>query len=168
MPAPPQPALAPQLSAPVVALAQSPDGDHRVTLTVSPENLGPVTVRAHVADGSIRIELHAPTDAGRDALRAILTDLRRDLAAASPHASLSLGGGDAPSGGPFSQHGSGSPQHGSAAGQHASGHSGDGAGPHTPAARHNRDGTGTPPSPAEDAPMPHIAATRTSGIDIFA
>ncbi|MGG1909129.1 hypothetical protein AB1285_18715 [Microbacterium sp. NRRL B-14842] len=67
-------------------LAQAPDGDHRITLTVSPENLGPVTVRALIAGSTIRIELHAPGELGRDALRAILGDLRRDLAIAAPQA----------------------------------------------------------------------------------
>jgi hypothetical protein len=56
----------------------------------------------------MRIELAAPTDLGRDALRTILADLRRDLVVAAPHATLSLssqGSGDQPtssqSGGAF-------------------------------------------------------------------
>ncbi|WP_460772454.1 flagellar hook-length control protein FliK [Microbacterium sp. GXF7504] len=80
----------------VVSLASAPDGDHRITVTVSPERLGPVTVRATVHGGTIHIDLTAPTDAGREALRAILTDLRRDLAAAAPQASLAIADGDAP------------------------------------------------------------------------
>ena len=89
-----RPALLPQLTTPIVALAQAPDGDHSLTLTVSPENLGPVTVRAHISGGAIHIELHAPNDLGREALRAILADLRRDLAGAAPHASLLLSSSD--------------------------------------------------------------------------
>ncbi|BDZ39191.1 flagellar hook-length control protein FliK [Microbacterium suwonense] len=85
-----RPALLPQVTAPVVALARSAEGEHSITLTVSPENLGPVTVRAHISSGGIRLELHAPSDAGRDALRTILTDLRRDLSVAAPGASLSV------------------------------------------------------------------------------
>lgn len=90
----PRPALLPQITAPVISLAQAPDGDHSLTLTVSPENLGPVTVRAHISGGAIHIELHAPNDLGREALRAILVDLRRDLAAAAPQASLLLSTSD--------------------------------------------------------------------------
>lgn len=89
-----RPALLPQITAPVISLAQAPDGDHSLTLTVSPENLGPVTVRAHISGGATHIELHAPNDLGREALRAILVDLRRDLAAAAPQASLLLSASD--------------------------------------------------------------------------
>ena len=107
-PATPAP-LAPQLAGTVVSLAQAPAGDHRISLTVSPENLGPVTVRAHIDGGVVRIELHAPTEAGREAVRAILTDLRRDLAGAAPQASLTLATGDAASGGTSSNHSGGGP-----------------------------------------------------------
>ncbi|MGO3484439.1 MAG: flagellar hook-length control protein FliK, partial [Cellulosimicrobium funkei] len=69
-----------QVTGPVVRLAEAGDGDHVLTLSVTPENLGPVTVRAHVAGGDLRIELYAPHDTGREALRAIVADLRRDLA----------------------------------------------------------------------------------------
>ena len=93
----PRPVLLPQLAAPVIALARSPQGEHSITLTVTPENLGPVTVRAHISGSSIRLELHAPSDAGREALRVILTDLRRDLSAAAPGASVDLSARDATS-----------------------------------------------------------------------
>lgn len=85
-----RPALLPQLSGPVIALARSPQGQHSITLTISPENLGPVTVRAHIIGSSIRLELHSPSDAGRDALRVILADLRRDLSVAAPGASVDV------------------------------------------------------------------------------
>jgi hypothetical protein len=74
-------------------------------------------VRAHVgASGELRIELLGASDAGRDALRAIVADLRRDLASVSPHATLSLGsaaGGD-PGGDRSPQPGQGgaAPDHG--------------------------------------------------------
>lgn len=90
----PRPVLLPQLAAPVIALARSPQGEHSITLTVTPENLGPVTVRAHISGSSIRLELHATSDAGREALRVILTDLRRDLSAAAPGASVDLSARD--------------------------------------------------------------------------
>lgn len=81
----------------MIALARSPQGEHSITLTVTPENLGPVTVRAHISGSSIRLELHAPSDAGREALRVILADLRRDLSAAAPGASVDLSARDATS-----------------------------------------------------------------------
>lgn len=93
-----RPALLPQLTGPVIALARSPEGQHSITLTVSPENLGPVTVRAHIVGSSIRLELHSPSDAGRDALRVILTDLRRDLSVVAPGASVDVSSRDSASG----------------------------------------------------------------------
>jgi flagellar hook-length control protein FliK len=94
VPAAPVPQAAPafgaQVSGPVFQLVGAADGDHVMTLSVTPENLGPVTVRAHIAGGELRIELFAPHDAGRDALRAIATELRRDLAGIAPTASLSV------------------------------------------------------------------------------
>ncbi|KAJ8140626.1 hypothetical protein OY671_006188, partial [Metschnikowia pulcherrima] len=76
---PAQPSHA-QVTGPVVRLAEAGDGDHVLTLSVTPENLGPVTVRAHVAGGDSRIELYAPHDTGREASRAIVADSRRDSA----------------------------------------------------------------------------------------
>lgn len=93
-----RPALLPQLTGPVIALARSAQGQHSITLTVSPENLGPVTVRAHIVGSSIRLELHSPSDAGRDALRVILADLRRDLSVAAPGASVDVSSRDSASG----------------------------------------------------------------------
>jgi flagellar hook-length control protein FliK len=93
-PAPPAAANAPtftaQLVKPLFTLASGPAGDHVVTVKVTPENLGPVTVRAHIGAEGVRMELFAPTDAGREALRSILTDLRRDLASQGATANLDL------------------------------------------------------------------------------
>jgi len=84
-------AVAAQVSPAVIAIAQRPSGTHRLTMTVHPESLGPVTVRAHIGvGGDVQVELLGATDAGRDALRAIVADLRRDLGAVMPNASLSL------------------------------------------------------------------------------
>ncbi|MFJ4252459.1 hypothetical protein [Microbacterium sp. NPDC090003] len=83
--------VATQVSPLVVSIAQRPAGSHQLTMTVSPDTLGPVTVRAHIGqNGEVRVELVGATDAGREALRAIVSDLRRDLAAVLPHANLSL------------------------------------------------------------------------------
>jgi hypothetical protein len=87
----PAPALLGQLSGPVTQLVTQPDGSHTVVVRVVPEQLGPVTVDAHLTDHGLHIELTAPTDAGRDALAGVLGDLRRDLAAGGITANVSLG-----------------------------------------------------------------------------
>uniref|UniRef100_UPI0025EF015A flagellar hook-length control protein FliK n=1 Tax=uncultured Arthrobacter sp. TaxID=114050 RepID=UPI0025EF015A len=90
-PAPPPAALAAQLSRPVTALSGKAPGEHVLVLKVTPEDLGPVTVRALIgADSSVRVELFAPTDGGRDALKAVLAELKRDLAGSGLNASLDL------------------------------------------------------------------------------
>lgn len=97
-PAAPTPApLATQLATPLFTLAGAKAGDHVLTVSVTPDNLGPVTVRAHVGTDGVRVELFAPTDGGRDALRGILTDLRRDLAAGGLNAQLNLSSQNQPS-----------------------------------------------------------------------
>jgi len=57
---------------------------------ISPESLGPVTVQAHIGSEGVTVHLYAPNDAGRDALRGILADLRRDLFSAGMNAGLAL------------------------------------------------------------------------------
>jgi hypothetical protein len=103
----------------VINIAQRPAGTHHLTMTVNPDSLGPVTLRAHIsATGEVQVELSGATDAGRDALRAIVVDLRRDLAAVMPHATLSIGqgagadangdrGGQSPAGGTAAEQGDG-------------------------------------------------------------
>lgn len=84
--------LAAQVAPAIVHIAQRPTGTHQITVTVAPEATGPVTVRAHIGPGGeVRIDLAGATEAGRDALRALVGDLRRDLAAVIPHAHLSVG-----------------------------------------------------------------------------
>lgn len=151
----PRQALLAQLSAPVLSLAQGANGEHSVTVTVAPESLGPVTVRAHIASGVIRLELHAPSDAGREALRAILTDLRRDLAAAAPGSTLAMSS-DGASSGP------------SAEGRHSTS-GGSGAGHESPPGRRTADDRGD----QRDArhPLPHTPVTPRSphgGLDLYA
>ena len=90
------PPLAAQVSGPLVRLASAANGEHVVTITVTPDNLGPVTVRAHVSGEGMRVELFAPNDAGRDALRSILSDLKRDLSGAGVSANLDLSGQNQP------------------------------------------------------------------------
>jgi hypothetical protein len=49
-----------------------------------------------VGDGHVRLEMFAPTEAGRESLRQLLPDLRRDLATAGLSASLDLSGQGGP------------------------------------------------------------------------
>jgi flagellar hook-length control protein FliK len=95
-PAAPAP-LGQQLARPLFSLAAAGAGTHVVTVTVSPEALGPVTVRAHVGAHGMHVEMFAPTDAGREAVRAILPDLRRDLGGAGLQASVDLSSQNQPS-----------------------------------------------------------------------
>ncbi|MFZ3416386.1 flagellar hook-length control protein FliK [Arthrobacter sp. 3Tela_A] len=99
--APPLPAAAPQLhtqlAKPVFSLLAAGDGEHVMTLKVTPESLGTVTVRAVIGADGVRLELFA-ADAGREAVRAVLPDLRRELAGSGFNASLDLGSGSRPNG----------------------------------------------------------------------
>jgi len=95
--APPAP-LAAQVAPTLFTLVGAKPGEHVLTINVAPDNLGPVTVRAHVTVDSLRVELFAPTDAGRDALRAIMPDLRRDLAGSGLTAQLDLSSENSASG----------------------------------------------------------------------
>ena len=92
----PAPPLQQQLAQPVMTLARQPDGDHVVVVRVAPDDLGPVTVHARVSDTGVHIELFAPSDDGREAIRQILTDLRRDLNATTANASVSVSDQNAP------------------------------------------------------------------------
>jgi flagellar hook-length control protein FliK len=86
-----------QLARPIFTLAAAGPGSHTMTISVTPDTLGPVTVRAHVSPEGIRVELFAPTDVGRDAIRAILPDLRKDLASSGVGANLDLSSQNQPS-----------------------------------------------------------------------
>lgn len=91
---PPAPLQA-QLAKPVFTLAAAGNGEHVMTMKVTPEELGTVTVRAVIGPEGVRMELFA-SDTGRDAVKAIMPDLRRELAAAGFNASLDLGTGARP------------------------------------------------------------------------
>ena len=86
--------LATQVVRPLFSLAGVKPGEHVLTISVKPDTLGPVTVRAHVTGEGIRVELFAPTDLAREALRAILPDLRRDLAGSGMNTHLDLSSQD--------------------------------------------------------------------------
>ncbi|CAM3315031.1 flagellar hook-length control protein FliK [Occultella aeris] len=76
----------------LLTLRSTPAGQHTLTINVTPDHLGPIAVRALITADGVRIELQTP-DAGREALRAILPDLRRDLAAGGLNATLDLDSG---------------------------------------------------------------------------
>ncbi|MGN6407873.1 MAG: flagellar hook-length control protein FliK [Curtobacterium sp.] len=82
--------LAQQLSRPVFTLAQAGPGEHVVTVQVTPDTLGPVTVRAHVTAHGMHVELFAASDAGRDAVRQVMPDLRREAAGSGLSTTLDL------------------------------------------------------------------------------
>ena len=82
--------LTAQLSRPLFTLAAAGVGQHTLTISVTPDNLGPVTVLAHVSPEGFRVELFAPSDVGRDAIRAILPELRKDLSGAGLGSNLDL------------------------------------------------------------------------------
>jgi flagellar hook-length control protein FliK len=93
------PGFAAQLARPVFTLASAGTGEHTMTVAVDPENLGPVTVQAHISAAGVRVELFAASADGREALRQILPDLKRDLAGAGLNASLDLSAGNQPGSG---------------------------------------------------------------------
>jgi flagellar hook-length control protein FliK len=88
-----------QLARPVFTLASAGPGEHTLTVAVNPENLGPVTVQAHISASGVRVELFAASSDGRDVLRQILPDLKRDLAGSGLNATLDLSSGGQPGGG---------------------------------------------------------------------
>ncbi len=75
--------LSPQLAPAMLGIRSAGPGSHTVTVSITPEHLGPVTIRAVVDADGIRLELIAPTDAAREAVRAAMPDLRRDLGEAA-------------------------------------------------------------------------------------
>ncbi|MEC5184686.1 flagellar hook-length control protein FliK [Cryobacterium sp. MP_3.1] len=82
--------LASQVARPLFTLAAAGPGEHTMSISVTPDDLGPVLVRAQISATGIRLELFASTDVARDALRLILPDLRRDLAGGALTASLDV------------------------------------------------------------------------------
>jgi flagellar hook-length control protein FliK len=85
-----------QLLGPIATLAVGPNGERTLSVNVAPEALGPITVKAVLGGEGIRMELSAPTDAGREALRTMLPELRRELAAAGSGTITLSTGSDSP------------------------------------------------------------------------
>jgi flagellar hook-length control protein FliK len=63
----------------IVPLRLEADGIHRLTVHLHPADLGPVSLVAEIRDGTVAMQLAGSTEAARDALRAALPDLRREL-----------------------------------------------------------------------------------------
>jgi flagellar hook-length control protein FliK len=70
--------LAPQLA----VLRTAPDGSQTMTLVITPESLGPVSIQVTVTDGTLELTLQGAHAHGRHALTEALPDLRRDLESA--------------------------------------------------------------------------------------
>ncbi len=86
--------LATQLAPRVGSLRALGEGVHRLVMRVQPEEIGSVRVVAEITSDRVRIELHGGTEQAREALRAALPDLRRDLLGTDPpgtRAELDLG-----------------------------------------------------------------------------
>lgn len=81
-----------QLVEVVAPFRRSPDGSHRVTLHLRPEDLGEVHVEVQVRGGEISLHLTSDSAGTRDALRTSLPDLRAELEAGGLRAgSLDVG-----------------------------------------------------------------------------
>ncbi|MDP9394576.1 MAG: flagellar hook-length control protein FliK, partial [Actinomycetota bacterium] len=78
---PPTP-VSSQLVARIAPLRESADGIHRLTMHLHPADLGPVQVVAEMRSGVLSLQLAGSNDLAREALRAALPDLRRELAEA--------------------------------------------------------------------------------------
>jgi flagellar hook-length control protein FliK len=85
--------LSSQLSGQLTSLRQLPHGEHVLTLTVNPETFGPVKVVAHITHDGVALQLFGASDQAREALKAALPDLRRDLAGTGLQPNLELGSG---------------------------------------------------------------------------
>lgn len=91
------PPLLEQVRGPLGQLRSAPQGEHVFSIRITPQNLGPVQVRAHIGTDGIRVELVGATDLVRDQLRTMLGDLRKDLQSTGMSAQLSVADQDAAS-----------------------------------------------------------------------
>ncbi|WJM15603.1 flagellar hook-length control protein FliK [Microbacterium arborescens] len=167
------PPLAPQLRAPVLSLVTAEPGRHAMVLRVSPESLGPITVTAHISGSAVTVELATGTPAAHEAIRALLGELRRDLAALAPFSSVSLAAGDDPSPTPSSLptvgHQATPSGPGGFGAQTSGGGSSGGASPQTPGV-HGNEHTGRASDPDDTGiAVPHRPAPLEAGrIDLYA
>ena len=71
------PPAATQLVQHLAPLRTGPDGVHRMTVSLSPKELGPVQLRVEVRDGTLSLQVAGSNDLAREALRAAMPDLRK-------------------------------------------------------------------------------------------
>jgi hypothetical protein len=76
------PPVAAQLSQQLAVLTNAPDGSQTMTLVITPDDLGPVSIQATVTGGNLDLTLHGAHEHGRHALADALPELRRDLESA--------------------------------------------------------------------------------------
>jgi flagellar hook-length control protein FliK len=63
----------------IAPLRLDADGVHRLTVNLHPADLGPVQVVAEIRNGTINVQLSGSTEAGTDALRNAMDELRQEL-----------------------------------------------------------------------------------------
>jgi flagellar hook-length control protein FliK len=68
-----------QIAMRIAPLRLEADGVHRLTVNLHPVDLGPVQVVAEIRNGTVNVQLSGATDAGTDALRNAMDELRREL-----------------------------------------------------------------------------------------
>ena len=91
-----------QVAMHLVPLRLDADGIHRLTVHLHPADLGMVSLVAEIREGSVHLQLAGATEAGREALRAALPDLRRELQQGGfARCSLDLGPGTPQGGHPY-------------------------------------------------------------------
>jgi flagellar hook-length control protein FliK len=71
-----------QLAQHIAVLRGIDDGEHSMTLVLTPDRLGPVEIQVTVSKGSLDLNLRGAHEQGRAALLEALPDLRRDLQSA--------------------------------------------------------------------------------------
>jgi flagellar hook-length control protein FliK len=74
--------VAAQLGRQIAVLRNAPDGSQTMTVVITPESLGPVTVQVTITDGKLDLTLHGAHATGRHALTEALPELRRELESA--------------------------------------------------------------------------------------
>ena len=79
-PAPPE-APAAQIVRVVTPLRQAADGSYRLAVQLHPAELGRVDLDIELRQGSVHLRIDAESEQARDALRAALPELRRELEA---------------------------------------------------------------------------------------
>lgn len=76
------PSLLWQVSAPLLGLRAAGDGAHQLTISLHPEELGPVNLRVRILDGAMTIQLASGNDLTRESIQAALPQLHAELRSA--------------------------------------------------------------------------------------